>query len=221
MILVGVTLTNLRDKSLPDPRLASRIQRVAGLVPTVECAHDVNLLSVRRPDGKICSFGSINHPCVGAQALVQLEMSALVKQVEVVIGEQRHRRVPRRRLTFCGFARYRGAFGGASLDALCWLLGHFEGVSPARDLPYLPARYRPYCRPKTGLHSGRNVTSASSMRAVFVLSGRFSHQANPDRDDRRYPGLREMPGTAACRVYSSWRRFLPEPDASSASQDRP
>ena len=136
MVFVGIAMPNMWNKALPDARLAARIQLVAGLVPTVKRAHNINLFRIRRPYGEVGAFGSIDDACMRAKTLVQLQVTAFVKEVQIVIGEQRHRRVPLQRRPFFGFARRLAACGGASWDVLCWLLGHFEGESPARDLQY-------------------------------------------------------------------------------------
>src|SRR6267143_4803338 len=132
VVFVGIAMPDLWNKALPDARLAARIQLVARLVPTVERAHDINLFRIRGPYGEVGAFGSIDNPCMRAQTLVQLQVAAFVKEVQVVIGQQRHRRVALRRRPFFGFARRSAVCGGASWDVLYWLLGHFEGESPAR-----------------------------------------------------------------------------------------
>src|SRR5438046_2025096 len=106
-----------------------------------------------------------------AQPLVQFDVAAFVKEVEIVIGEQRHWRVPLQRRPSSGFVPGWAGRGGASWAALYWLLVHFEEESPPRDLPDSQARYWPYCRPKTDLPPGRNEVCAASAFAVGAPSG--------------------------------------------------
>src|SRR5205809_7798958 len=107
---------------------------MALVIPAIEGANDRDRLSVGRPYREIRAFGAVLRKGVGAQPFVQLDVAAFVKQVEVVIAEQRHWRVPWRLRPSFGFARGLAGRGGASWAALYWLLGHLAEESPPRDL---------------------------------------------------------------------------------------
>src|SRR5437870_722721 len=108
---------------------------MAVVVPAIESANYSNLLGVRRPHREIRAFCTVYSSGVRAKPVIQPDVAAFVKKVEIVIAEQRHWRVPRRFLPFFGFARLLVGRGVASWAALCWLPGHFEDESPPRDPP--------------------------------------------------------------------------------------
>src|SRR5262245_42762040 len=109
---------------------------MAFLVPAVERAHHKNFFGVRSPYGEIRSLSAVLPARMRAKALVQLDVAAFVKEIEIVIGEQRHWRGPWQGRTFFGFVRLLDGLVGASSGALCLLLGHFGDESPPRGLRY-------------------------------------------------------------------------------------
>src|SRR5205085_2427614 len=73
---------------LPDSGLSARKQRVAAFVPVIEIADDRNLTRVWRPDGEgRADNRSLLDDGMRSQLVIQLEMIALVEQVEVLIGK--------------------------------------------------------------------------------------------------------------------------------------
>src|SRR5215475_10500644 len=118
VVLVGLAMPDVRDEIFPDSGRTSRIKWMLLVVPAVESTNHRNLLGVGCPHREIRALGSIYFPDMRAQTLVQLDMRAFVKQVEIVIAEQRHLRVPRRSRPSFGFAPYLAACGAASSAAL-------------------------------------------------------------------------------------------------------
>ena len=116
------------------------MKRMAAIVPAIEGARHEDLLGVRRPHGKIGPLRAVHFARVRAHVLVELDVAAFVKQVEVVIAEQRHWRAPRQLRPYCEFARRLAESAAASLAALNWLLEHFAEESPARDLRHSQAQ---------------------------------------------------------------------------------
>src|SRR5262249_26428491 len=95
------------------------------------------------------AFHAIHPTHVRAKTLVEPDVRAFIKKVEIVIAEQGHLRVPRRFRPSFGFAPHWAPCGAASLAALWWLLEHFAEQSPPRDLRHSQARYWPYSSKET------------------------------------------------------------------------
>ena len=87
MVFVRLSFANLRNERFPNSRLAARMKFMTGLVPAVEVPHHVHLLRIRRPNRKIGARNSVHRSRVSAEPLVQLNVTAFVKQVEIVIGD--------------------------------------------------------------------------------------------------------------------------------------
>src|SRR5690606_5233465 len=90
MVLVEVALADAGDEALPDPGAAARPERVRRAVPAVELAHDGDLFGVGRPDGEIGAGDAVDRELVRPEAAVEVEVAALVEEVDVVLGQQRH-----------------------------------------------------------------------------------------------------------------------------------
>ena len=88
VVLVDVALAEAGYEALPDPRLAPRPEKVAPLVPAVEIARHRQPLGVRRPDREVDTFGAVGGDHVRAQLVVEIEVTPLVEQEQVVLGEQ-------------------------------------------------------------------------------------------------------------------------------------
>src|SRR5262245_10104481 len=113
-------------------------------VPTVERPNHGNSFSVGCPYGEICAFLALDGSLMRTELVVKPDVAAFVKQIEIVIAEQRHRRVPRRLQPFFRSAPYLAGHGGANSAARCRLQEHFAGVPLPRGLPNSQARYSPY-----------------------------------------------------------------------------
>ena len=89
VVLVQGARPQTGDEPFPDAGLGPVRQGVAAFVPAVEVAGDPDLLCVRGPHGKV----GPRHPFVlepmGPQLMVQAVVIAFVKEVEVVIGQER------------------------------------------------------------------------------------------------------------------------------------
>src|SRR2546422_5312638 len=70
MVFVCIALSNAGNKSLPDSRLAPRMDLMAGLVPVVEGSHHIDLLRVRRPHGEVRARGAVNGARMSPEVLV-------------------------------------------------------------------------------------------------------------------------------------------------------
>src|SRR5262245_53070328 len=119
---------------------------MVSLFPAVEAAHDEDLFGVGGPDGEVRSCSAVDRADVGSKPLVQLDVASFVKEVEIVIAEQRHWSAPRRLRPFFGSARGLAVRDVASSAARCPSPEHSEGESPPRDPPGSRARCWPYCR---------------------------------------------------------------------------
>ena len=56
--------------------------------PLVEIADDADGSGVRRPDGEVDAAAALALPAMGAQFFVELEVAALLEEVDVVLGQQ-------------------------------------------------------------------------------------------------------------------------------------
>ena len=86
VILVKCPITDFGEKPFPDPRLCPGLERVAALVPVVKIAHDKNLRGIGCPDRKLSTTYTFVVDHMSAQFVVESEMAALVKKVEILIG---------------------------------------------------------------------------------------------------------------------------------------
>ena len=75
------------DEAVPDARLAPGHQGVGGLIPVVEVADDEDLFGIRGPDREVSARHAVQGYGVGPQLVVQPEMAALVKQINIFITE--------------------------------------------------------------------------------------------------------------------------------------
>ena len=134
MVFVCIALSNPGNKCLPDARLAPWLELMAGLVPAVEPPHDIHLLRVGCPHSEIGARGAVHCHRVRPEMIVQPDVAAFVKEIQVVIAEQRHVKVQQRRPPFAGFFRRLVEHAAASWVFLWRLMGHFGEVPPPTDL---------------------------------------------------------------------------------------
>src|SRR5215510_13287946 len=136
-------------------------------------------------------------------------MRAFVKQVEIVIAEQKHLRAPRQYRPFFGFARHLAERGAASWGVPYWLLEHFGEQFPPRDPRDSQARYSPYSWKETAKLAGKQGLPPCSPDLLALVSSSFDFCApcarsprpeNRDPADRQYRFHPGMPGTAACHA---------------------
>jgi hypothetical protein len=86
-VLVAGSFSYIRNETLPYARLPSGPEGVGCIVPPVKIADNEDPLCVRGPHGKVCPlYAGVMHQ-VTAQFVVELQMAAFVKKIEVVIGE--------------------------------------------------------------------------------------------------------------------------------------
>jgi hypothetical protein len=64
------------------------VERVAALIPAVEVPHDKNLSGIGCPDSEMSAGCSLVVDHMSAQFIVELKMAALVKKVEILIGQE-------------------------------------------------------------------------------------------------------------------------------------
>src|SRR5690606_29435951 len=105
-VLIRLTLSDVREKSLPDPTLIpSGIQEMLTVLPMVKVSDDGNLIGIRRPDGKVrTALAPIFHE-VRSQLLVQSKVLTRLEEVDVEVGKQTERFGRfRSGLTFCPFS---------------------------------------------------------------------------------------------------------------------
>ncbi len=86
VIFIYGALADTRQEAFPEAGLSARRQRMAGFFPAVEIAHDKNLFGVRGPDGKIRPGLSVGLHDMGAQFVIESEMIAFVKEIQVISG---------------------------------------------------------------------------------------------------------------------------------------
>lgn len=89
MVLVQGARPHPGDEPLPDAGLGPVRQGVAAFVPAVEVAGNPDLLCVRGPDSKISPRRAFVLEPMRPQLMIQAVMVAFVKEVEVVIGQER------------------------------------------------------------------------------------------------------------------------------------
>ena len=63
---------------------------MAGFVPAIEIADDENLLGVGRPYGELRAHCVAVGNDVGTELVVEPKVTALIKKVDIVVGEQIH-----------------------------------------------------------------------------------------------------------------------------------
>jgi hypothetical protein len=87
-IFVARTLRHIGNEAFPDARaIVPRCECVRIRRPVIEIAHDRHAMRIRRPDGEQYSI-LIPHPhAMRAELVVELEMAALTKQIDVVLGQ--------------------------------------------------------------------------------------------------------------------------------------
>jgi len=78
---------DVRREALPDSRRAAGPQRVASGIPAVEVADDGDIAGVRCPDGEVDAVGAVGAHRVGAELVVEVEVRALIEEVQVVVAE--------------------------------------------------------------------------------------------------------------------------------------
>src|SRR5436190_16300028 len=74
MVLVGGSNVDVGDKALPNSGLTSRPHLNAGFFPSVEIAHYINVVRIRRPYGEVGPGRSILRLWMRSQVLVQTDV---------------------------------------------------------------------------------------------------------------------------------------------------
>ena len=90
MKFVERALGHAGDEALPDPGGSTRSEMIGARIPVVKAADHRNLASIRRPHTEDRSLFSVARDQVSAHRLVEAIVAALVEQVKILIGEQRH-----------------------------------------------------------------------------------------------------------------------------------
>ena len=88
VIFVEAALLHPRDEGFPYSGFLPRDQWVTRFVPIVEVSHDRNRCRIGRPYGELGTRGPLESAQARPELLVQLEMTSLVKEVEVVRGQK-------------------------------------------------------------------------------------------------------------------------------------
>src|SRR5262249_33748428 len=90
-ILVDSSRPDARHDILPDPRLSKCVKRMTRLVPTVEVADEEDLARVGRPHAERgadqLAAGGRSEDRVSTKFVIELEMAALVEEIEVLVAE--------------------------------------------------------------------------------------------------------------------------------------
>src|SRR5215469_7904608 len=85
---VKVTRLCVGNEALPDPRGSARMQAVRFGIPAVEAADDGNRTRVGSPDAEDHACLAVGGVWMGAHLVVNAVVAALVKQVEILVGEK-------------------------------------------------------------------------------------------------------------------------------------
>src|SRR5215469_13099746 len=85
---VQVTRLGVGDEALPDARGSAGMQAVSFGIPAVEAADDRNRTSVRSPDAEDHAGLAVGGVGMGAHLVVNAVVAALVKQVEILVGQK-------------------------------------------------------------------------------------------------------------------------------------
>ena len=86
--LVQASLANSGNESFPDSGTALRLQRVGLVVPGVEAADYKNIARIRSPNAEHSTRGALRLHQVRSHFFVNAVMAALIKEVEVLGGQQ-------------------------------------------------------------------------------------------------------------------------------------
>jgi hypothetical protein len=86
--LVQLSFAQPGDKPLPDSGTTARVEGVRRVTPTVEIARHRDLASSWRPNAKGNAGLAIGIYKMSSQLVVNAVVTALVVQVEVLVGEQ-------------------------------------------------------------------------------------------------------------------------------------
>src|SRR5262249_42297356 len=121
MIFVGVARPDFRNEAFPNSGRSAWMKKMSGIIPSIERTHHGDFRGIGCPNSEIHSVGSVDLDRMGTEPVVQFDVAAFVKQVEIVIAEQRHEKVPRQLRPFFEFARDSAGQVGASWGALYWL----------------------------------------------------------------------------------------------------
>src|SRR6266540_5298147 len=87
VVLIMGSFPNPPEKPFPDSGSAVQMQEMLRFGPSVEVAHHRNLLGVRCPHGEMGSLHAIQNSGMSPQPLIEMEMRALIEEVDVFIAE--------------------------------------------------------------------------------------------------------------------------------------
>ena len=86
VVLVARAPADAGHESLPDAGRRARVERVARRLPAVEVADDGDRGGIRGPDGEARAGDALEHAGMRPELVGEVQVSALVEQVEVVVG---------------------------------------------------------------------------------------------------------------------------------------
>src|SRR5919108_925542 len=87
VIFVGFALAKFRNESGPNAGIADGLERMLGLAPTVEIAHDEHPLGVRRPHSEVSPGDASLFSKVRSEFFVNPAVRAFVKPMQIVRGD--------------------------------------------------------------------------------------------------------------------------------------
>ena len=89
LVLVDLTLAEIGNEDLPDPRGAAIAHGMPPAVPVIEIADDADSLRIGGPDGEVNSAKALMGSEMGTEPLVIAVVRPFAEQVQVKIGEDR------------------------------------------------------------------------------------------------------------------------------------
>jgi hypothetical protein len=91
MIFVVHPMGDARDEPLPHARaIPPDFQGMSILVPAIEVPDHRNTLRIGSPHGKGSPLHPVDAEEMGTELVVEMEMTALLEQIDVVVGKGRH-----------------------------------------------------------------------------------------------------------------------------------
>jgi hypothetical protein len=79
-------LPDIGEKTFPDAGAPFWGEEMTFFVPAVEFAHDGDPLCIGSPNGEVGPFTAVDLDLVGAELVVQTEVTPFIKKVQIVVG---------------------------------------------------------------------------------------------------------------------------------------